>query len=242
MRDENIGFHQLQPYDVETYKKCRGVIDELLDGIDCESEPNEDDREKIIFGKIIKRLANHICYDYATYKKIGDKTATNEEKLNSANLIGGLLNHTCVCSGYAEIVRNVFPCYGIETRYISGKNINPNEEGHAWNQIKLDGTWYNMDLTWSRDELVAEESTSYLLRSDKDFYGHNKFDTSGCKKEKCDQTVPWEDMEYFIYGKIKMPQALDDSIRQVMISQISGAYNRMITADRLGEREDVQMQ
>lgn len=242
MRDENIEFHQLQPYDVETYKKCRYVIDELLDGIDYESESDETDREKIIFGKIIKRLANHICYDYATCKKLDDNTATKEERINCASLIGGLLNNTCVCSGYSEIVRNVFPCYGIETRYISGNNVDPNKNGHAWNQIKLDGTWYNMDLTWSRDDLVAEEDTLYLLRSDKDFYGHDKYDTRRCKKEKCDQTILWEDMKYFLYGKIKMPQALDDSIRQVRRSQISGAYNRMIAADIVEERKDVQIQ
>lgn len=243
MKDENIEYFQLQPYDVETYKKCRQVIEELLDGIDYDSEFNGTDREKIIFGKIIKRLANHICYDYATCKKIDDNTATKEEKINCANMIGGLLNNTCICSGYAEIVRNVFACYGIETRYISGNNVDPNKDGHAWNQIKLDGIWYNMDLTWSRDDIIAENSTLYLLRSDEDFYEHDKYDTSRCKKEKCDQTVPLEDMKYFLYGEIEMPQVFYDSIRRmVRRSQISDAYNMIIAVDMVEEREDVQMQ
>lgn len=164
--------------------------------------------------------------------------------MKCANMIGGLLNSTCVCSGYAEIVRNVFPCYGIETRYISGNNIKPNKDGHAWNQIKLDGIWYNMDLTWSRDDIIAENSTLYLLRSDKDFYGHDEYDTSMCKKEKCDQTVPWEDMKWFLYEKIEMPPVLNTSIRKcVRTKQISDAKDRIIASyNREGEKEDVQMQ
>ena len=244
MEDENLKDYQQQPYNIETYKECRHVIEELMEGIDYESESNETDREKILFGKIIKRLANHMSYDYVTSKKLDDGTATEEEKINCANMIGGLLNNTCVCSGYAEIVRNVFPCYGIETRYISGNNINPNEAGHAWNQIKLDGIWYNMDLTWSRDAIIAENFTTYLLRSDKDFYGHDEFDTSGCKKEKCDQTVLWDDMERFLYQKLKMPPVLNTSIRKcVRTKQISDAKDRIIASyNREGEKEDVQMQ
>ena len=233
MQDENdnIGYYQIAPYDCEEYKRCRDTIDELLDGVDLSKDPNNPNREKIIFGEVIKRLANHINYDYVTLEKEENKTATEEESTICRNLVGGLLNKTCVCAGYAEIARNVFSCCGIEVRYISGNNINPEEHGHAWNQIKLDGIWYNMDLTWDRDSIIAEQSTLYLLRSDKDFYGHNQYDIKTCKKEQCSETISYADMKWYLYGKLEIPKPINNSIRRTRRRRVEHAYN-MIAASQ----------
>lgn len=125
MQDDNVGYYQTSTYRVRDYIKCRDAIDEVLDGIDLSENLDDPDREKRIFGEVIKRLANHISYDYETLKKLDDNTATYEEKIRCANMSGGLINKTCVCSGYSETVRNVFACCGIEVRYISGNNIAP---------------------------------------------------------------------------------------------------------------------
>jgi len=44
----------------------------------------------------------------------------------------------------------VLKCAGIDVRYITG-NTGLTGEDHAWNQVKIDGIWYNCDLTWDRD-------------------------------------------------------------------------------------------
>lgn len=235
MRDknDNLEYWQVQPYDLETYKRCRTAIDELLDGIDLSENPDEPDREKRIFGEVIKRLADHISYDYETLKKLDDETATDEEKIMCASMIGGLINKTCVCSGYAEVVRNVFACCGIEVRYISGNNVDPEKKGHAWNQIKLDGVWYNMDLTWDRDRIVAGEMPYYLLMSDRTFAGHNEYDIKECKKEQCNETVSYEDMKWYLYKQLEIPKPVQRAVRRSRRRRVERAYEMVASSQAL---------
>lgn len=231
--EQSLNKQQIMPYDIDTYRKCRSTIDELLQGIDLNAkEPN---RDKRIFGEVLKRLAEHMSYDYVSLKKekleeqqaleeiykqldeegiIGlQKEFAAKSRLNNMrderdsrtsvvcrNMEGGLINNTCVCAGYAEIVRNVFACCGIDSKYISGPNIKTMESGHAWNQIKLDGQWYNLDLTWDRDSIVEGKQTEYTLKSDRDF-GHTVYDSSKSIKHKCDSSLEVDEVETYIHGE-----------------------------------------
>ena len=235
MRDknDNLGRRQVQPYDLETYKKCRTAIDELLEGIDLSANPHDPDREKRIFGEVIKKLANHMNYDHVTVKKEDDEIATEEESTVCRNLVGGLLNKSCVCAGYAEIVRNVFACCGIEVRYISGKNVEPEEAGHAWNQMKLDGVWYNMDLTWDRDRIVAGARTYYLLMSDHSFAGHDEYDTKDCKMEKCYETVSYQDMKWYLYQQLEMPKPLKKAVKRCRRGSMARERRRIASSQAI---------
>ena len=214
--DKNIGRQQKQSYSVEEYRFCRTMIDELISGIEMGDE-NDSDREKKIFGQVINRLANHMSYDYAAIKE-----KKEERDVISRNMYGGLIEGKCVCSGYAEIVRNVFSCLGIEARYVDGyPEAKKNDEsfevegkkykckGHAWNQIKLDGVWYNMDLTWDRDAIVAGKNPLYLLKSDKDFY-HEQYKTEAEKNEveKCLVSVEKDKLNKYLYGDIEKTKIL----------------------------------
>ena len=240
MLDKNLDSFQTTPYDMQTYKKCRDVIDELLEGIDLSPKSEDPNREKVIFGEVIKRLANHITYDYEILNKLEDNKATHEEKIMCANMRGGLLNNTCVCSGYAEIVRNVFSCCGIDVIYISGDNIEPGEGGHAWNQIKLDGIWYNMDLTWDRDRIIEGDMTKYLLKSDRDFINHIRYNTYECKQEKCTETVNEQDMKWYLYKQLQIPPTVQGAIRRTR-RRIERAYN-MIAESQVKNAEEREEQ
>lgn len=125
-----------------------------------------------------------------------DEIVRQGEKIDFAtprNLIGGLINGKCVCAGYAEIVRNAFACLGIEAKIISGFRKGEDGIGHAWNQIKLDGVWYNMDLTWDRDALVKGKEPRNLLKSGEDFNvhgGHDKYSRNRTLGEEiCNDTI-----------------------------------------------------
>ena len=231
--EQSLSEQQKVPYDIDTYRKCRSKIDELIQGIDLNID--QPDRDKKIFGEVINRLANHMSYDYASLKKedaeeqdylqdiyrqydkerpksvskhffalakLGEYREKRVSKTSVVcrNMEGGLLNNTCVCAGYAEIVRNVFACCGIDSKYVSGQNKKPMAAGHAWNQIKLDGQWYNLDLTWDRDSIVDGKSTQYTLQSDNEF-DHTEYDSSNSKKNKCDSTLDTVELEKYIYGK-----------------------------------------
>ena len=244
MQDDNLDYHQTVPYKVRDYIKCRTAIDELLDGIDLSENLNEPDREKRIFGEVIKRLAEKISYDYDSYEKIMKEIPVSDD---CANMVGGLLNNTCICSGYAEIVRNVFSCCGIQVRYISGDNINPKKRGHAWNQIKLDGVWYNIDLTWDRDRIVAGEMPLYLLKSDRDFENHNEYNIEDCKKEQCNETVSYEDMKRYLYKEVEIPKTVESALRMTSNSGVEKAYEMLASSQALRDespekREEQWMQ
>ena len=59
--------------------------------------------------------------------------------MQAGNLLG-LLSGKAVCRGNAEIIRNILSEFGIEATVILGAK-------HAWNQVKLDGQWYDDDFT-----------------------------------------------------------------------------------------------
>lgn len=248
-QEQSLNKQQTIPYDIDTYRKCRSTIDELLQGIDLNF--NEPDRDKKIFGKVIKRLADHMSYDYTSLKKEKAEEQQAIEEINKQldeegikgmqkqfaamarlnalrderdsrtsvvcrNMEGGLINNTCVCAGYAEIVRNVFACCGIDSKYISGPNTRTMESGHAWNQINLDGQWYNLDLTWDRDSIVDGKQTEYTLKSDRDF-GHTVYDSSKSIKHKCDSSLEIDEVETYIHGDKHIKKDEDKKTSQLQV-------------------------
>lgn len=229
-RDEEQGLARIQqiPYNVDSYKRCRDAIDKLLEDVDFEKYENNPNREKYIFGEVIKKLTiigyDHLCVHQEDELKrnpnkftLKEKTDIERRTIISRNLEGGLLgNRLSVCAGYAEIVRNVFACCGIETRYLigferdkSGKII----EGHVWNKIKLDGKWYNIDVTNSINDIIEEKEPQYLLKSDNDFEISKKFkDLYYEHKEVCSESVSKEDMLRYLYNKeIEQEVATEDT-------------------------------
>lgn len=193
----------MHPYDLETYIKCREKIDEIISKIDVENLRKMPDGEKRIFCEVVKQLSS-IVYDKTALRCRG----TAELQTTCRNLQGGLLDGTCVCVGYSEILRNVLACLGIDSKLISGY-------GHCWNQVKLDGKWYNVDLTFDQPRILKGRKPKNLLKSDKDFKHHSKMildfkkshagsldprDYSLIKLEECDETVPDKVLMDFLYG------------------------------------------
>ena len=59
-------------------------------------------------------------------------------------------DHRAVCEGYARATQYMLTKLGVETLYVVGNagNGEGGMEGHAWNIVKLDGEYYNVDTTW----------------------------------------------------------------------------------------------
>ena len=57
---------------------------------------------------------------------------------------GPLLHGIALCEGYSKAFMYLCQSMGIECVCVSGYA----GEGHMWNMVKLDGEWYNMDVTW----------------------------------------------------------------------------------------------
>ncbi len=206
-------------YEATEYQKSREVLDKILEGLD----PNDSDKAKLL-AEIYIRLAFHMKYDDDAVR---DKKIKEEREVSSRNLVGGLLEGRCVCSGYAEILRNVCAICGIEARYIVTKeNLRIDEDGniskstHAFNQVKIDGVWYNVDLTWDRNKIVEGKLPKYFLKNDLDFKKKGKKGSNGKydvirthipkdnqKFDKCDKNYPQEKIEE-LFASIKQPKYL----------------------------------
>lgn len=87
---------------------------------------------------------------------------------------GALENGVSVCEGYACAAKLLLNAFGIPCDIQIG--VCTNGGGHAWNLVKLDGQWYQLDVTWNdgstdRDDylLVTDE---YMKRSRTWDYGN----------------------------------------------------------------------
>lgn len=60
---------------------------------------------------------------------------------------------------------------------------------HAWNQVYLDGKWYNVDLTNDRDKIVECRPCKHFLKSNKEFTRYDKYKVKSARLENCEESV-----------------------------------------------------
>ncbi|MGI6421394.1 MAG: transglutaminase domain-containing protein [Syntrophomonadaceae bacterium] len=71
-----------------------------------------------------------------------------------------------VCDGYAEAFKILLNGAGIKSKVIYGDT----PYGlHAWNQVKIDDQWYNIDVTWADPDSGNFIYYDYFCKSDKEF-------------------------------------------------------------------------
>ena len=153
------------PMKATDYYHLRGVLDEVVDGID----PNEPDIQK--FMTVYTRLAENINFDSRLEGKglSDDIREAGRQRNNSRNLINGLLEGTAVCSGYSEILRNALSLVGIKSKLVTGKCFNDPDfaDRHVWNAVELEenGTkkWYYTDLTWDAGKTLNGKAKNILI-------------------------------------------------------------------------------
>ncbi|MCL2578668.1 MAG: hypothetical protein FWE32_01395 [Oscillospiraceae bacterium] len=74
--------------------------------------------------------------------------SSNESDENRDNLYGTLVRRSAICGGYAAAFLYLTELAGLESVFIAGNS----ERGisHAWNAVRLDGSWHFVDVTWNR--------------------------------------------------------------------------------------------
>ena len=92
-------------------------------------------------------LVNNVEYDIENYNNgtIPDTSYTAE---------GLFATHKAVCDGYSKAFVKMAECAGLDSLRVTGTG---NGGPHAWNQVKVDGKWYNIDVTWD-DPVVSGEA------------------------------------------------------------------------------------
>ena len=204
----NTEKQQGEPYTREEYEKVRSEISKIISQIEF---PEEDDpnKEKKIFAQVYKLLGQKIDYDY---NAISEEEKNNERlQITCRNLLGGLLEHKCVCAGYADILRNVLACAGVYSEYVgampdfeNGVPLNLKDPGgHAWNLVMLDGQKYWTDLTWDANNIkTGRYPLTYCLKSTQEFR-HNSFKKrlEDEIKDPCPESISEEEQVMLFEGK-----------------------------------------
>ncbi len=109
--------------------------------------------------------------DYSTYKDydkelwIHDYIAQNCEYVLSATYAhaayGALVEGQAVCEGYTRAFQHLLNELDIECTTVTGSSDNTaTTANHIWNAVKIDGKWYQVDLTWD-DQGTDDMEISY---------------------------------------------------------------------------------
>lgn len=126
--------------------KMQGEIDAVVKKIFASfpSGATDVDKLKVIHDYIAKNCA---------FTKDGDFPQT---------IYGALVQGKVQCEGYAKAMGYLCDKAGIENLLIVGTIINNGSElSHAWNMVKIDNEWYNIDATWD-DPTGHEDNPNYV--------------------------------------------------------------------------------
>ena len=86
----------------------------------------------------------------------------------------GFRDGVMVCSGYSMALFHLLVDMNIPVRMVNGYCAEEEKSvtAHAWNVVKIDGKWYNVDATWDDPGEEKDIQYQYFLKSDADFGNH----------------------------------------------------------------------
>lgn len=118
-------------------------------------------------------MHDYIC-DKATYPVL-NSAADDKEIYHSA--YGLFYDGNIVCAGYSLAYSYLMNQLGIECKYVTSSPMS-----HAWNAIKIDDNWYNVDITWDDMSLYNNSMNlrggmfhTCFLKSNASFAGGNGY-------------------------------------------------------------------
>ena len=124
---------------------------------------------------------------YNIFKNIVVKAKYNwkglEEEINeNQNLIGILIKNEGVCEGFCKTLYQVCCLAGIECIIVDGGPKKKIEGGHMWNQVFINGIWYNSDCAAGSNFYRDKGIIGLYLESDNNIlYKANSILCNDCK-------------------------------------------------------------
>lgn len=144
-RITTIEFSGTYSVDRETAEERRNEIEnavaEFLSGLD--ENADQYTKVKYVYDTIIRET------DY-------DLTAPDNQNIYSV-----FVNHRSVCQGYAKATQYLLNRLGVDCTLVLGAvETEEGPEGHAWNLVNVEGSYYYVDATWgdASYNLVGEEN------------------------------------------------------------------------------------
>lgn len=127
-------------------------------------------------------------------------------------MYGPLVENKGVCSGIASALEHALKNAGLDAVSCGGwANTQPTAgDSHQWNQVKVDGEWYNLDLTNDYDK----KSWRFFMKSDKDY------DWAECHyADKEDKYEPTHDCTSTKYDEVYREDPRERELRKLRKQQ-----------------------
>jgi len=101
-------------------------------------------------------INNYLCssieYDNEAADQLMEYGKVDEEYYNSFNAYGALIEGIAVCEGYSEAFKLLCDRAGIDCIIVTGEL---DGVGHAWNRVRINDKWYDVDVTNNDKEELA---------------------------------------------------------------------------------------
>ncbi len=173
---------------------------QILAGLDLDGK-SDIEKTKAIYEWVTSNVAyDNEALDYMEYDR--DDPAYRRYGY-AATIHSALFARQAICQGYSLLLRAMLNESGVDCLYVSGPLTSG--DAHAWNLIRIDGSWYLADSTWDAgyvDDSFGIISAKYFLRSSKYFYddpdsGHSRPDATDVYRSL------YKTSDYDYYRKVK---------------------------------------
>lgn len=166
-------FYSIKEY-IFFWKKIQSLA-EIIDG--SKSEYSKFKQAYYLIGKYIQ-------YDF-------DDDGEPSRSKESHSLRGGILNRKAVCEGFSEILSQLLNMLNIGNKCVTGiDKHSTNKALHVWNQVKINGNWYNCDITNDSVNIHENRQVEMCLLNDEEFFLYEAISDNA---EKCSKS--WDDIE-----------------------------------------------
>jgi len=197
-------------YNAEKVRTARIIYRNDLNTFDTKKSEIE-----MVRTSILKKTENYSNYEKILF--IHDYLAENCTYIESGKdyietAYGCLVDKNANCEGYAKAFKYI--CDGFEIPCVVTVGKSSDGINHAWNQVQLNGEWYNMDITWDDCDDDFIKVHTYFLCSDADFESHLP-DSDLMPVFKCDS-----DIENY-YNKEDLFIASHDDAERILIEKLS---------------------